>query len=71
MSARREHRLRALEKRVKRLEEMAHPPVEDCHFGIVTPPGAMDAPFRVISVPAPRKGLFQRIKEAFTRWKER
>lgn len=43
MSARREHRLRALEKRVKKLEEMAHPPVEDCHFGIVTPPGVMDA----------------------------
>lgn len=43
MSARREKRLRKLERRVEVLEGMAHPPTEDGHFGIVTAPGALDA----------------------------
>lgn len=65
MSARREKRLRQLERRVEHLEGMAHPPAEDGHFGIARAPRAMDADFRIISVPAPKRGLLQRIKDFF------
>ena len=69
MSARREKRLRMLERRVEELVRIAHPPTEDCHFGIVTPPiskeeydKAMDAAWDVMN---PKKGIIQRIKDFF------
>lgn len=64
MSARREHRLRKLERRIERLEGMAHPPTEDCHFGIATAPGALDADYQVLHA-AGKRSLFQRIKDFF------
>lgn len=64
MSARREKRLRKLERRVEVLEGMAHPPTEDGHFGIVTAPGALDADYQVLHTSG-KRSLLQRIKEFF------
>ncbi len=61
MSARREKRLRQLERRVECLEIIAHHPI----FGIDLAHGSVDADFKAASDPPPKRGLFRRIKELF------